>query len=80
MFVYTTLGEIRDVMKVNLFCLCSLGFTKSGEIVDVIEELRIIRVNITALFCLSGWPRTLENRENRENGEKKFPAGKNQGI
>ena len=28
----------------------------------------------------SGWPRTLENRENRENDEKKFPAGKNQGI
>ena len=26
---------------------------------------------------ISGWPRTLENRE---NGEKKFPAGKNQGI
>ena len=25
----------------------------------------------------SGWPRTLENRE---NGGKKFPAGKNQGI
>ena len=25
----------------------------------------------------SGWPRTLENRE---NCEKKFPAGKNQGI
>ena len=24
----------------------------------------------------AGWPRTLENRE---NGEKKFPAGKNQG-
>ena len=23
---------------------------------------------------------TLENRENRENGEKKIPAGKNQGI
>ena len=28
----------------------------------------------------TGWPRTLENRENRENGEKKIPAGKNQGI
>ena len=26
---------------------------------------------------MTGWPRTLENRE---NGEKKFPAGKNQGI
>ena len=26
---------------------------------------------------LAGWPRTLENRE---NGEKKFPAGKNQGV
>ena len=25
----------------------------------------------------TGWPRTLENRE---NGQKKFPAGKNQGI
>ena len=29
---------------------------------------------------MAGWPRTLANRENRENGEKKFPAGKNQGI
>ena len=28
-------------------------------------------------IALSGWPRTLENRK---NGEKKFPAGKNQGI
>ena len=27
-----------------------------------------------------GWPRTLENRENRENGQKKISAGKNQGI
>ena len=26
---------------------------------------------------VTGWPRTLENRE---NGEKKIPAGKNQGI
>ena len=26
---------------------------------------------------MTGWPRTLENRE---NGGKKFPAGKNQGI
>jgi len=29
---------------------------------------------------LSGWPRSLEIRENRENGQNKFPAGKNQGI
>ena len=29
---------------------------------------------------MAGWPQTLKNRENRENGEKKFPAGKNQGI
>ena len=29
---------------------------------------------------VTGWPRTLENRENRENDGKKFPAGKNQGI
>ena len=28
----------------------------------------------------AGWPRTLENRENRENDEKKFPEWKNQGI
>ena len=28
----------------------------------------------------TGWPRTLENRENRENDEKKFLAWKNQGI
>jgi len=28
----------------------------------------------------SGWPRSLEIRENRENGQNKFPAGKNQGI
>ena len=27
----------------------------------------------------TGWPRTLENRENRENDEKKFPAGKKSG-
>ena len=29
---------------------------------------------------ISGWPRSLEIRENRENGQNKFPAGKNQGI
>ena len=34
----------------------------------------------TNLVCLTGWPRTLENRENRENDEKKFPEWKNQGI
>ena len=28
----------------------------------------------------AGWPQTLENRENMENGKKKFPAGKIQGI
>jgi len=28
----------------------------------------------------AGWPRSLEIRENRENGQNKFPAGKNQGI
>ena len=28
----------------------------------------------------TGWPRSLEIRENRENGQNKFPAGKNQGI
>jgi len=28
----------------------------------------------------AGWPRSLEIRENRENGPNKFPAGKNQGI
>jgi len=27
-----------------------------------------------------GWPRSLEIRENWENGQNKFPAGKNQGI
>ena len=27
-----------------------------------------------------GWPHSLEIRENRENGQNKFPAGKNQGI
>ena len=26
--------------------------------------------------CCSGWPHTLENRENRENGEKKSLQGK----
>ena len=31
-------------------------------------------------FYYTGWPQTLENRENRENDEIKFPAGKNQGI
>jgi len=29
---------------------------------------------------IAGWPRSLEIRENRENGENKLPAGKNQGI
>ena len=28
----------------------------------------------------SGWPRSLEIRENRENCQNKFPAWKNQGI
>ena len=29
---------------------------------------------------MSGWPRSLEIRENRENGQNKFPAGKSRGI
>ena len=28
------------------------------------------------ILTLSGWPRTLENRENRENGEKNSLRGK----
>ena len=40
------------------------------------QRTNILRTEIVK----TGWPHTLENRENRENGEKKFPAGKNQGI
>ena len=29
---------------------------------------------------VTGWPRALDNRGNREKGKKKIPAGKNQGI
>ena len=37
------------------------------------------RINPGVPWDIPGWPRTLENRENRENDEKKFPAGKKSG-
>ena len=36
-----------------------------------------IIITVSLQNQVTGWPRTLENRE---NGEKKIPAGKNQGI
>ena len=37
----------------------------------------LLPFNGNSTTVMAGWPRTLENRE---NGQKKFPAGKNQGI
>ena len=44
-----------------------------------IEHMQLMpAVSVQGAF--TGWPRSLEIRENRENGQNKFPAGKNQGI
>ena len=37
-------------------------------------------IHMKANMYNTGWPRSLEIRENRENGQNKVPAGKNQGI
>ena len=44
------------------------------------NNFQVILQSVKGFVHVPGWPRTLENRENRENDEKKFPSGKNQGI
>jgi len=44
------------------------------------NEFTVMYSNLPKKELPAGWPRSLEIRENRENGQNKFPAGKNQGI
>jgi len=51
------------------------------EILQVAGRIALLLFMFLAhLSTKSGWPRSLEIRENRENGQNKFPAGKYQGI
>ena len=45
---------------------------------SAVKEVKVCIISILSIDN-AGWPRTLENRENRENGEKKNPCRENSG-
>ena len=60
-------NDIFSYIPISLLAMYCIIF------VGDVTELTFTMTHTT----VTGWPRTLENRE---NGQKKFPAGKNQGV
>ena len=80
-YFYCGSGEVEHVQTDDLFVLIvalrhSQGYTYFSHICTRLD----LPSGFLAIDINTGWPRTLENRENRENDEKKFPVWKNQGI
>ena len=71
---FKSLGsKVKVMLKYSIYT-CSFGVKGLNRALSVSDFLKYSAVVGT------GWPQTLENRENREIDEKKFPAWKNQGI
>jgi len=61
-------------------CVLSICFEQKRSKVKNTISYSLTTAAVVLTCNKSGWPRSLEIRENRENGQNKFPAGKNQGI